>query len=107
MTNKRVSRVTDTVGRWAFRVAAFYFGFMTLQWFAFRGSWFGETPTILASFFTIMDALVLTLFTLFAVAAVAAQLKPWRFSWHPWAAVLLNAGSIWLAVDVFSWIFAK
>jgi hypothetical protein len=107
MTKTRVSRVTDTVGRWAFRTAAFYFGFTVLQWFAFRNGWFGPTPTILASFFTVMDVLLLTLLALFSLAAVAAQLKPWRFSWHPWAAVLLNAGSIWLAIDVFVWIFAK
>jgi hypothetical protein len=103
----KVSRVTDTVGRWAFRTAAFYFGFAVLQWMSFRGMWFGATPTILASFFAVMDVLALFMLTLFSLAAVAAQLRPWRFSWHPWAAAFLNAGSIWLAVDVFVWIFAK
>jgi len=95
------SRATEMVGRWSFRVSAFEFGFVVLQWFAFGRGWLGSEPVIPASFLTITDALLLTLTGLFTVVAVAAQLRSKSLMWHPVAGLALVAAGGWFAIDTF------
>ena len=103
----RASRVTEMVGRYAFRSAAFLFGFAVLQWFAFTGSWLGAQPIIILAFFTILDLLAYPLFTLFSLVAVLAQLRPWRLTWHPWAGLVLMVGGSLFLADALLTGFAK
>ena len=105
--DNRASRVTEMVGRYAFRSAAFLFGFAVLQWFTFTGLWLGAQPIIILAFFTILDAIAYVLFTLFSLVAVLAQLRPWRFTWHPWAGLVLMVGGSLFLVDALLTGFAK
>lgn len=105
--DNRASRVTEMVGRYAFRSAAFLFGFAVLQWFAFTGSWLGAQPIIILAFFTILDLLAYPLFTLISLVAVLAQLRPRRFTWHPWAGLVLMVGGSLFLVDALLTGFAK
>jgi hypothetical protein len=107
MSRDRASRVTEMVGRYAFRSAAFLFGFAVLQWFAFTGFWLGPQPIIILSFFTILDALAYPLFTIFSLVAVLAQLRPFRFTWHPWAALLLMIAGLFFITDALLKSFAR
>jgi hypothetical protein len=71
------------------------------------GFWLGPQPIIILAFFTILDAIAYPLFTLFSLIAVLAQLRPWRFTWHPWAGLLLVVGGSFFIVDALLTGFAK
>ena len=103
--NPKRSRATEMVGRWSFRVSAFEFGFVVLQWFAFGNHWLGDLPVIPAALLVIVDAAVLTLTGLFTIVAVAAQLRSKILMWHPIAGLLLVAGASWFAIDTYTRFF--
>jgi len=106
MTTKPMrSRATEMVGRWSFRVSAFEFGFVGLQWLAFGNHWFGQVPVIPASFLAIADALMLTFTGLFTLAAVVAQLRSRSLMWHPIGGLLLVVGASWIAIDTYTRFF--
>ena len=104
-TKPKRSKATEMVGRWSFRVSAFEFGFVGLQWFAFGRGWFGDLPVIPAAFLTITDALLLTLTGLFTIAAVAAQVRSKSLMWHPVGGLLLVLAASWIAIDTFTKFF--
>ena len=99
------SRATEMVGRWSFRVSAFEFGFVVLQWLAFGNHWLGRVPVIPASFLAIADALLLLFTGLFTLAAVIAQLRSKSLMWHPIGGLLLVVGASWIAIDTFTKFF--
>ena len=53
------------------------------------------------------DAIAYPAFALFSLVAVLAQLRPWRFTWHPWAGLLLMLGGSLFLVDALLTGFAK
>jgi hypothetical protein len=104
MSNKR-SRATELLGRWAFRIGAFEFGFVVLQWFAFSNHWLGSEPVIPAAFLVITDALLLALTGLFTVVAIAAQLTSKNVMWHPIAGLTLVVAASVFAINAFQSVF--
>ena len=106
MTTKPMrSRATEMVGRWSFRVSAFEFGFVGLQWLAFGNHWLGQVPVIPAAFLVIADALLLTFTVLFTLAAVVAQVRSKPLMWHPIGGLLLAVGASWIAIDTYTRFF--
>ncbi len=103
--NPQRSRATEMVGRWSFRVSAFEFGFVMIQWLAFGNQWLGSLPVIPAALLAIVDALLLSLTGLFTIVAVAAQLRSKTLMWHPVGGLLLVAGASWFAIETFTRFF--
>lgn len=102
---KSRSRATELVGRWAFRIAAFEFGFVVLQALTFGNGWLGADPVIPAAFLLITDALLLSLTGLFTVIAIAAQVAGRSVMWHPIAALTLVVGAVLIAINGFQGVF--
>jgi len=102
---KSRSRATELVGRWAFRIAAFEFGFVVLQAMTFGYGWLGADPVIPAAFLLITDALMLLLTGLFTVIAIAAQLASRSVMWHPIAALTLVVAAVIVAFNGFQGVF--
>lgn len=102
---KSRSRATELVGRWAFRISAFEFGFVVLQAMTFGYGWLGADPVIPAAFLLITDALLLSLTGLFTVIAIAAQVAGRNVMWHPLAALTLVVGAVLIAINGFAGVF--
>lgn len=99
------SRATELVGRWAFRIAAFEFGFVVLQAMTFGYGWLGADPVIPAAFLLITDVLLLSLTGLFTVIAIAAQVTGRNVMWHPIAALTLVVGAVLIAINGYTGVF--
>ena len=99
------SRATELVGRWAFRIAAFEFGFVVLQAMTFGYGWLGADPVIPAAFLLITDALLLSLTGLFTIVAIAAQLASRSVMWHPIAGLTLVVAAVIVAFNGFQGVF--
>jgi hypothetical protein len=102
---KSRSRATELVGRWAFRIAAFEFGFVVLQAMTFEYGWLGADPVIPAAFLLITDALMLSLTGLFTIIAIAAQVAGRNVMWHPIGGLTLVVGAVLIAINVFHGVF--
>ena len=103
---KSRSRATELVGRWAFRIAAFEFGFVVLQALTFGNAWLGADPVIPAAFLLITDALLLSLTGLFTFIAIAAQVAGRSVMWHPLAALTLVVCAVLVAINAYTGVFA-